>query len=307
MRHFLLEWEEIHERHSCHIFRPHNFSNEHFYPQDKIACSFSWRSEVSILSAYVRTLAFATHQHSIPLEACLSHAQEVLPFGTTALNITPSEPPYGWPVLADIDKDDPLPSQNDLEQYLANFTATTDEILLRADGPVIRNLSGVCIDLKVILISLQNSEIDDPKMIFDSISHMKNYEQGIYPLAKWTWPISFGRWEIDWLSRGYFQPAYSIADYPVNSVSKSDSGVEYFGGSISNGVWRYWVNQWYPVHHVDVGNSLGTYFTVSKDFFENFKKHNGGDYYLIAEMTCSDRRGFSRTEEPIKRFAILPV
>lgn len=307
MRHFLLEWEEIHERHSCYIFRPHNFSSEHFYPQDKISCSFSWRSEVSILSAYVRTLAFAMQQHSIPVETCLSHAQEVLPFGSIAVNITPSEPPYGWPVIGDINKDDPLPSQKDLKQYLANFTATTDEILLRADGPVIRNHSGVCIDLKVILISLQNSEIDDPKMIFDSIGHMKNYEQGIFPLVKWTWPISFGRWEIDWLSRGYFQPAYSVGDLPINSVSQSDSSVEYFGGSISNGVWRYWVNQWYPVHHVDVGNSLGTYFTVSKDFFAKFKKHTGGDYYLVAEMTCSDRRDFIRTEEPVKTFAILPV
>src|SRR5690606_35882093 len=40
VRHFLLEWEQIHQQHSCYIFRPHNFSSDQFYPQDKIGCSF---------------------------------------------------------------------------------------------------------------------------------------------------------------------------------------------------------------------------------------------------------------------------
>ncbi|WP_143005088.1 AAA family ATPase [Billgrantia gudaonensis] len=307
VRHFFLEWEQIQQRCSCYIFRPHNFSSDQFYPQDKIGCSFSWRAEVSILSAYVRTLAYAMNKHCIPAEVCLSHAQEVLPFGSIAINLSPSDPPCNWPIMDDLNKDDPLPGEKEVEQYLADFAASTDEILLRADGPVLRNHSGVCIDLKVILISLQNSEIDDPKMMFDSIDHMRNSEQGIFPLVKWTCPISFGRWEIDWLSRGYFQPTYSVGDLPVNTVSKSDSSVEYFGGSISNGVWRYWVNQWYPVHHGGVGNSFGTYFVVSKEFFEKFRAHTGGNYYLIAKMICIDRRDFTHTAEPNETFAILPV
>ncbi len=143
--------------------------------------------------------------------------------------------------------------------------------------------------------------------MFDSINHGRNSEEGIFPLAKWAWPSSFGRWEIDWISRGYFRPAYSAGDFPVNSVSQSDSSVEYFGGSISNGTWRYWVNQWYPVHHGGVGKSLGTYFTVSKDFFEKLKEYMGGNFYLIAEMTCFDKRDFMRNAEPIKTFSILPV
>lgn len=179
--------------------------------------------------------------------------------------------------------------------------------MLRADGPVLRNHSGVCLDLEVILVSLQDFEIDDPRIMFDSLNHARNAEEGIFPLAKWTLPHSFGRWEIDWLLRGYFRPAYAVGDFPINSVSQSDSCVEYFGGNISNGVWRYWVNQWYPVHHRGVGNSFGTYFTVSKDFFEKFKAHTGCNYYLIAEMTCVDRRDFVRNVEPIKTFAILPV
>ncbi|WP_222614665.1 hypothetical protein, partial [Klebsiella pneumoniae] len=55
LRHFFLEWEQIHNAHACYIFKPHNFASEQFYPQDKIFCSFSWRAEVSILSAFVRT------------------------------------------------------------------------------------------------------------------------------------------------------------------------------------------------------------------------------------------------------------
>ncbi|HAI7058856.1 AAA family ATPase [Proteus mirabilis] len=306
-RHFLLEWEKIHERHYCYTFKPQSFSSDQFYAQDNISCSFSWRAEASILSAYVRTLAYAMSYNSIPSEVCLLHAQEVLPFGSIAVKINPSDPPCGWPVLGDLNKQDPVPGQKDLEQYLANVAASTDEILLRADGPVLRNHSGVCLDLEVILVSLQDSEIDDPRIMFDSLNHARNAEEGIFPLAKWTLPHSFGRWEIDWLSRGYFRPAYAVGDFPINSVSQSDSCVEYFGGNISNGVWRYWVNQWYPVHHRGVGNSFGTYFTVSKDFFEKFKAHTGCNYYLIAEMTCVDRRDFVRNVEPIKTFAILPV
>lgn len=63
----------------------------------------------------------------------------------------------------------------------------------------------------------------------------------------------------------------------------------------------------YPVHHGGAGNSFGTYFTVSKEFFEKFKAHTGGNYYLIAKMTCIDRRDFTHTAEPNETFAILPV
>ncbi|WP_444906145.1 hypothetical protein ACJJIR_16380 [Microbulbifer sp. SSSA008] len=307
VRHFLLEWEGIHERHSCYIFRPHSFSNDQFYPQDKICCSFSWRAEVSILSAYVRALAYAMHRHSVPAEVCLSHAQEVLPFVSTAVNLTPSDPPYGWPKLDDLNKDDPLPGQKELEKYLANLSACTDKTLLHANGPILRNHTGVCLDLNVILVALQNPGIDDPKMIFDSVNHVVGSEHGIFPLTRRAEFSPFGRWEIDWLSRGYFQPTYSVGDSPINSISQSDSSVEYFGGSISNGAWRYWINQWYPVHHGDIGNSLGTYFTTSIDFFEKFKKHTGKKFYLVAEMTCIDRRDFIHDVKPTKTFAILPV
>lgn len=307
IRHFLLEWEKMHARHPCYIFQPHNFSSEHFCPQDKISCSFSWRAEVSILSAYVRTLAYAMDKQSIPAEVCLSHAQEVLPFGSTAINLSSSGPPSNWPVMDNLNKDDPLPGQKELEQYLTDLAASTDELLLHANGPVIRDHSGVCLDLRVILVSLKSSEIDDAKLIFDAISHALNREQGIFPLAERGWPSSFGRWEIDWLSRGYFRPAYCVRDLPFNSIRQSDFSVEYFGGSISNGAWRYWVNQWYPVHHGGVGNSFGTYFTVSKEFFEKFKAHTGGNYYLIAEMTCVDRRDYTNAKEPTKTFATLQI
>jgi hypothetical protein len=306
-RHFLLEWEKIHERHSCYIFSAYNFSSDQFYSQDKIACSFSWRAEVSILSAYVRTLAYAMHKHSIPEKVCLSHAQEVLPFGSIAVNLTPSDPPNVWPILGDITKNDPLPGQKELQQYLASIATSTDEMLLRADGPVLRNHTGVSLDLNVILISIQGSKIDNPKMIFDSINYSRNVDKGVFPLAKWIHPTSFGRWEVDWLSRGYFRPAYAVGDFPINSISQNDSSVEYFGGSISNGIWRYWVKQWYPTHHIGAGSSLGTYFTVSRGFFEKFKEYNNGDYYLIAEMTCVDKRDFMSNTGPIKTFAIVPV
>ncbi|MDD9254865.1 hypothetical protein PVM10_06280 [Klebsiella variicola] len=90
-------------------------------------------------------------------------------------------------------------------------------------------------------------------------------------------------------------------------LRQSDYHIEYFGGNIHNGTWRYWVNQWYPVYHAGVGNSLGTYFTVSNDFLKKLKGHTGGNYYLIGEMTCVDRRNFSNSAESIKTYSIFPI
>jgi hypothetical protein len=305
VKHYLLEWEQILTRHSCYIFDPYDFCSDQFYRQDKLSVSFSCVVEASILSAYTRTLAYAVDQHSIPAEVALMHAEEVLPFDSIGI-LSPSNPPENWPKLDDLMKDDPLPYQNELERYLSQI-ANSDEILLHANGPVLRNHTGVCLDLRVILVSLRDTKIHDPQSIFDSINNERNAEEGIFPLAKWTLPSSFGRWETDWLSRGYFRPAYSVGDFPINSAVQNESNVEYFCGTVSNGVWKYWVDQWYPAHRIEVGNSLGTYITVSKDFFSKFKEHNSGNYYLIAEMTCIDRREYMRDEKPIKTFAILPV
>jgi hypothetical protein len=306
VKHFLLEWEQIQERHPCYIFDPYDFCRDQFYPQDKISCSFSWAAETSVLSAYVRTLAYAIDKHAVSAEVCLMYAQEVLPFGSVAINLSPSNPPVSWPRLKNLMKGDPLPGQDELEQYLSHI-ADSDEILLYANGPVLRNHTGICLDIKVILVSLKDAEIYDPESMFDSINYLRNAEESIFPLAKWTWSSSFGRWEIDWLSRGYFQPTYSVGDLPINTITQNESSVEYFGGNISNGIWRYWINQWYPVHQIGVGNSFGTYMTVSKNFLSKFKENIGGDYYLIAEMTCVDKREFIHNQEPIKTFAILPT
>ena len=208
----------------------------------------------------------ANLQHSIPAEVCLIYAQEVLPFGSIGINLSPSNPPANWPRLEDLVKDDPLPGQPELNQYLSQI-ASADEILLHANGPILRNHTGVCIDLRIILVSLRDTDINNPERMFDSINHVRNTEEGIFPLAKWTWSSSFGRWEIDWLSRGYFQPTYRVGDLPINSITQNEYSVEYFCGTISNGVWRYWINHWYPVHQLDVGNSFGTYMTVSKELF----------------------------------------
>jgi len=306
VKHFLLEWEQIQQRHFCHAFNPHNFCSDQFSSRDNIICSFSWTAESSILSAYARTFAYAIDQYSIPADVALMHAEEVLPFGPVAINISPSDPPTIWPRLDDLKKGDLLPGQSELDEYLSQI-ANSDEILLHANGPVLRNYTGVCIDLRVILISLRDTEILDPHYIFDSVIRARSTEEGIFPLAKLTWPSSFGRWEIDWLSRGYFRPTYCVGDLPIGSVTQNESSVEYFGGTVSNGVWRYWVDHWYPAHLREVGNSLGTYMTVSKGFFSKFKEHTDSSYYLVAKMTCVDRREFMNNEAPIITFAIQPI
>nr|MBP9531981.1 hypothetical protein [Syntrophaceae bacterium] len=91
IEHFFLEWEYIMTRHSCNIFDPYNFCSDQFYRQDKISVSFSWVAESSILSAYARTLAYAVDQHSIPEDVAIISSEEILPFTSIGINITPSE------------------------------------------------------------------------------------------------------------------------------------------------------------------------------------------------------------------------
>lgn len=306
VNHFLLEWDAVQDRRSCNIFNPYDFCNDQFYRQDKIACSFSWAAESSILSAYVRTLAYAVTQHLVPIEVGLMHAQKILPFYATCIHLSPSNPPANWPKLNDLIKDQQLPEQVELNEYLA-LIASAEEMPLYANGPILRNPAGVCIDLKVILISLEGTEVGNPEVIFNFIDHGTNSKESIFPLAKRTWPSSFGRWEIDWLSRGYFRPTFSVGDFPIRSVDQNEFGVEYFCGNVSNGIWRYWIDQWYPVHHAGVGNSFGTCIAVSKDFFVHVKEQCVGNYYLIGEMSSIDKRDFNRNEKPIKTFAIHPV
>ncbi len=307
VNHFLLEWEQIQERHSCYVFDPYDFCGDQFYRQDKIMCSFSWVAESSILSAYLRTLAFAINHYSIPVEVALGHCKEVLPFNLVGISLSPSEPPGSWPKLDDLIKDEAPPTQNELEGYLREISIS-NEVLLHANGPVLRNHTGVCIDLRTIVVSLDDVGINDPRGIFDSINHSRNTEEGIFPLAKWTWPSSFGRWEDDWLSRGYFLPTYSVGDLRFKSAIQNISSVEFFVGTVSNGIWKYWVDKWYPAHLAGVGNSLGTCMVVSRDFFDSFKEqHSDRSFHLIAEMTYIDKRGFNCDQTPVKTYAMLQV
>jgi hypothetical protein len=306
VKHFLNEWEQVYTRQSCFIFNPHNFCSDRFYPQDKIGCSFSWSAETSILSAYVRTLACAIDQHAIPKEEILIHAEKLLPFSSIGMFLSPSEAPFGWPKI-DLSIDEaPLPSQNELQQYLSEI-ANSKEVLLRADGPVITNNSDVYLDLRVILASIENSETRDIQDIFSSIDQVRNTEEGIFTLAKWAWPSFFGRWELDWPARGYFKPTYRIGDFPVKREIQNEYSIEFFVGNVSNGEWKYWVNQWYPSHPKGLGNSLGTYITVSKEFFSKFKEHSDGKFFLVSKMTCIDKRNFRNDQEPIETFGIIPI
>lgn len=306
LRHFFLEWENIHEKYPCYIFNYHNFCSDHFYPRDKISCSFSWPAETSILSAYVRTLAYAIDKHSIPFESCMVHALDVMPFDPSLINILPSYSPASWPKLDSLNDNDPLPNLTDLKQYLSQIS-NSNEVVLRANGPILKNHTGISLDLRVILVSLQDTKINNIERIFHLIDHSKYKDNGIFPLAKWTQPQNFGRWEVDWLSRGYYRPTYSVGDLPINAITHNESSVEYISGTISNGEWKYWVDQWYPAHQRDIGNSLGTYFTVSKEFFTKFKEHTGRSYYLIGKMTCVDKRDFMTEKAPIVTYAMVSI
>lgn len=302
-RHMILELEGIQERKQSVIFDPYDFCGDQFYRQDRIGCAFSWSAESSILSAYLRTLAFAHDQHGLSVDETQFHAQEVSPFGEVISSVSPSSNPVDWPVLEKIEEDDELPDEKWLASQIETFTEA-DEIVIRANGPVLRDHRGVCCDLKVIVVSLHDSKLSRPEEMFESIRWARNKEEGVFPIASESYPAAFGRWGADWLMRGYYRPGYSIGDLPVNSISHKENCVEYFGGTVSNGVWRYWIDQWYPAHHAGVGSSIGAYFTTSKKIIATLKSESEGELYIIAELTIIDHRGFGSDKEPVKIYAI---
>lgn len=305
-RHLSAEWDLISERQQFLFFNPHNFSGDHFFPQDLIGCSFSIEAETVLTSAYVRTISFAAEKFGLPQDFVSHYTENLFPFCELLGKLTPTTKPKNWPQLQKIDEEGQLPSQDDLDRYLIDL-ASGEDVILCANGPVLRQMSGVNCDLEIKTVFVENDYDGDAKALYLFLTGQdKSVEIEAYQIAKPFYPDDVGRFETDLLLRGLFQPEFVIGG-PYAEVKVDTSSIKYGSNGVLNAVWKYWTDSWYPVWYRGMGPALGTYLETSKEIFDVIKEEVGGSYYMLAKLTIVDRRGYSRDENRSDIYAIKKI
>ncbi|GFO73061.1 hypothetical protein BJAS_P3638 [Bathymodiolus japonicus methanotrophic gill symbiont] len=150
-QHMSSEWDIISTRQDFFYFNPYDFCGDQFYRQDRISCSFSTQIESVVLSAYLRTLSFAYTNLKASYDEVSALGLQVAPFGGLCSSLLPSSKPDNWPIISKLSKEDELPTNSDLSNYLDGLI-NCEPIILRANGPVLHDLSGVCYDLEVSFV-----------------------------------------------------------------------------------------------------------------------------------------------------------
>lgn len=305
-KHLSAEWDLISERQPFLFFNPHNFSGDHFYPQDPIGCSFAIEAETVMTSAYVRTISFAAEKFGLPQEFISYNTINLLPFCTMLGKTMPTAKPDNWPQLERISEESLLPAQADLDGYLINLTSGED-VVLCANGPVLRQISGVNCDLEIKTVFFKNDYDGDAEALHLFLTDQNQaLEIEAYQIAKNFHPDDVGRFETDLLLRGMFRPEFVIGSlYP--EVQVDASSIKYVSGNVCYAVWRYWTDSWYPVWYKGVGPALGTYLETAKELFRLIKEHSPGSYYMLAKLTIVDRRGYSAEENKTEIYAIKKI
>lgn len=305
-KHLSAEWDLISERQQFLFFNPHNFSGDHFFPQDLIGCSFSIEAETVLTSAYVRTISFAADKFGLPQDSISHYMDNLLPFCKLLGKTMPATKPKNWPQLEEIDEEGSLPSQADLDRYLIDL-ASGEDVILCADGPVLRKMGGVNCDLEIKTVFVENDYDGGARELYLFLTGQdKSLEIAAYQIAKKFYPDDIGRFETDLLLRGLFQPEFVIGgSYAEAQVDTSL--IKYISDEVCNAVWKYWTDSWYPVWYRGVGPALGTCLETSKEIFGLIKEQGSGSYYMLARLVVVDMRGHSRDENRTDIYGIRKI
>lgn len=289
--HMAAEWNEISTRAQFLYFDPYGFCGHQFYPQELMSCSLSTHAESVVLSAYLRTLAFAHERLGASQDEIVALAEEAAPFGGVCSSIQPSPRPTGWPSELIFDQKSDLPSEVDLNAYIDELLKNESKIL-RASGPVAREAHGVSCDLEIITFYADKNVVYDPKSVYQSLVGKTDQYDGINKVAKSSYPRYFGRWEVDWLLRGYFQPNFAIGP-SISYLEVTSNSVQYCVGDAINAIWKYWMFDWFPASHRGMGSSLGTYLSVSNEIWEKLVSGRNRHFYMLAKLSVIDKRTYA--------------
>ena len=306
---FGAEWEIISSREELCFFDPYNFCSDLFYRQDKLSCSLSSHTESIFLSAYLRAIAFANENFSLPKEEILEAIMIVESFGGLITKLQPSSEPTNWPTFLEKTEDDiKLPTKDDLENYLKNFLKE-NEVILAANGPISTGFHKVFCDLEVRMIFSIKDITSGAENTYELLKNMTTPIPGVPHFVApnlYLHPGKMGRYEIDFMLRGFAVPEFTVGSPFAIKDIKLDC-VNYIAGNVRNGTWRYWTSNWYPASHSGMGSSIGTYLTSSKNILKMIQKEIGGSFYLLGKLSSLDRRKYQNSYPIETTFALTKL
>lgn len=303
--HCAFEWEAIRNKNEINYFGHHNFINEQFYPQDRVSCSISSDSETIVLSAYLRTIAFAYKCLNLPYDEAISLSYKLSPFYKKYIFLGPSKAPVGWSNIIEFQKNEKNPDIDDLDRYLKTINQQ-NEVILYGSGPLMRTNKDINIDLEVqVFHSLNNINIPSEKIYF-SLKNDQGSMFGITPLSELRYPHDIGRWQTDLLMRGFAAPTFAIGNN-MPRIDIKENSIEYNCGDTLNAKWHFWHHHWYPATYRELGPSLGTSLLIPKNILEFLKSKSGGDFYLLGKMTIVDKHKFSSEEKITELYSRIQI
>lgn len=290
-KYMAITWEEITKRKALHYFNPHYYGNDIYYPQDRITCSFSSDVEATVLSAYLISLNFAYKNLGLDKRRLIYLANLVIPKSDFLKDLSASSKPTGWPILSEIDDSTPIPNVKILQEYLQNIIKT-NSTLIRANGPVFHEPSNLCLDLELIVIHSDLEITKNAEYIYQNLKS-KNSQVNVLAIPIYDLRV-IGRWEKNYMSRGYYVPSFSF--FSGNSIKPKESFSE----------WGYWVQNWYPKSYYELGPALGTFMNISSEAWQ-YLLANGGSFYMLGKLTILDKRRYGSDSEPQAIHALVKI
>lgn len=287
------EWGTVSSREEFYHFNHSSFYGDYFYPQDETTHSLSTKPETVMLSAYLRTLAYANSELDARIEDVYHASIQSLALGGVITSLSPNQPPKNWPVLEKLKVDASVPDVSCLSAFLTQLSSNQNPIVF-AKGPVSIDHSALTSDLEVLMIQAEDNFLIDVQAIFKAWD-MKGSgnEDNFLFLADRKFPEFLGRFEHDWQCTGFCKPNFSMGDNPISSIAVHEESVDFYTGSVINGTWAYWLYKWFPVHFREMGSSMGTYTTIPSNMLSSLKDIYGGNFFLIGRLKLLDRRSYS--------------
>lgn len=305
-KHLSAEWDLITKRQEFHFFDPYGFSGDYFYRQDRIGTSLSTEAETVLASAYVRTVSFAADKFGLPPHYVSDFIENLFPFCGLFGRLMPNKMPKNWPRSKIIGEGERLPSQADLDRFLTELS-TCEEVILCANGPVLRQVAGVNCDLEIKTVICRNDYDGDARDLYKFLMGQgANNEIEAIEVAEAFYPEFVGRFETDFLLRGLFRIRLT-SNNPDVEAQVLDSSIRYFSNGECVATWKYWTESWHPVWYRDMGPSLGTYLEISREKFSLKKAQTSDSYYMLAKLTVVDRREFLKNESATEIYQIIKI
>ncbi|MNJ49324.1 hypothetical protein D3C77_445470 [compost metagenome] len=158
---------------------------------------------------------------------------------------------------------------------------------------MLRKPRGVNCDLEIITVYTNSDYLGTPEQLYNAARRRKTSPNGVpHPLATRCYPEEIGRFEVDFLLRGLFEPTFLVGG-PDSEVQYFTNEIRYVSSVGTYASYKYWTYSWYPVWYDGLGPALGTYMEVSRTIINTMKTGSDGAYYMIGKLTTVDKRGFS--------------